>query len=605
MARGQKKNNNGNGRRLATPQSVDQVIWSICDIMRRGNCAGAMQYVPELTWILFLRILDEKETREQQEAEALGIPFRPSLEAPYRWRDWAAPPPQSNHKGTKTQSQEEGLVSPCFSCEKPPGWKRAELQNAAPGSLFSFVNTELLPHLKGLKNRPDATPRQKVISEIMTGVERVRIDTERNFLDVLDKVHQISIEAVDPTHMFTLSQVYEGLLLKMGEKANDGGQFFTPRQVIKAMVRVIDPKIGETVYDPGCGTGGFLAQSYEHIRDRLGNDATAEQLETLKQRTFFGREKENLIYPIALANLVLHGIDKPNLWHGNTLTGMEIYGGLFEGAPAVFDVVLTNPPFGGKEGKEAQTNFDYPTGATQVLFLQHVLRCLRHGGRCGIVLDEGLLFRTNEDAFVKTKRKLLDECDLWCIVSLPAGVFTAAGAGVKTNLLFFTRGQPTRKIWYYDLSDLKVRKKSPLTLAHFEEFFRLLPQRADSERSWTVDIEERKRRAAQEARSFKEQANAKANEAAQWNERLKELRRAARRDETAIAEAEARLAALTREARELANRAKEIEDAVYDLKAVNPHRKPDVDTRTPEELIAFIEAKGHEIAEALAALRRG
>jgi len=592
-----------NNKRLATPQSVDQVIWSICDIMRRGNCAGAMQYVPELTWILFLRILDEKETREQQEAEALGIPFRPSLEAPYRWRDWAAPPPRNNHKDSKAQSQEENLVSLCLGGEKPPGWKRAELQNAAPGSLFSFVNTELLPHLKGLKNRPDASPRQKVISEIMTGVERVRIDTERNFLDVLDKVHQLTTEAVDPTHVFTLSQVYEGLLLKMGEKANDGGQFFTPRQVIKAMVRVIDPKIGETVYDPGCGTGGFLAQSYEHLRDRLGNDATAEQLETLKQRTFWGREKENLIYPIALANLVLHGIDKPNLWHGNTLTGMEIYGGLFEGAPAAFDVVLTNPPFGGKEGKEAQTNFDYPTSATQVLFLQHVLRSLRHGGRCGIVLDEGLLFRTNEDAFVKTKRKLLDECDLWCIVSLPAGVFTAAGAGVKTNLLFFTKGRPTQKIWYYDLSDLKVRKKSPLTLAHFEEFFRLLPQRADSERSWTVDLDERKRRAAEEARPLKEQSAAKAQETAQWNERLKELKRAARRDDAAIAEAEAKLAELTREARDLANRAKEIEDAVYDLKAVNPHRKPDVDTRTPEELIAFIEAKGREIAEALAALR--
>jgi len=595
---------NPNHKRLATPQSVDQVIWSICDIMRRGNCAGAMQYVPELTWILFLRILDEKETREQQEAEALGIPFRPSLEAPYRWRDWAAPPPQANHKGINTSTPDESSGAFSQRAEKPLGWKRAELQNAAPGSLFSFVNTELLPHLKGLKNRPDATPRQKVISEIMTGVERVRIDTERNFLDVLDKVHELSTEAVDPTHVFTLSQVYEGLLLKMGEKANDGGQFFTPRQVIKAMVRVIDPKIGETVYDPGCGTGGFLAQSYEHIRDQLGHDATAEQLETLKQRTFWGREKENLIYPIALANLVLHGIDKPNLWHGNTLTGMEIYGGLFEGAPAAFDVVLTNPPFGGKEGKEAQTNFDYPTSATQVLFLQHVLRSLRDGGRCGIVLDEGLLFRTNEDAFVKTKRKLLDECDLWCIVSLPAGVFTAAGAGVKTNLLFFTKGQPTRKIWYYDLSDLKVRKKSPLTLAHFEEFFRLLPSRADSERSWTVDLDERKRRADEEARPLREQSAAKVQEAVQWNERLKELKKAVKRNDAALAEAESKLAALNREARELANRAKEIEDAVYDLKAVNPHRKPEVDTRTPEDLIAFIEVKGREVSDALSMLRQ-
>ena len=582
MARGRKQNNNANGKRLATQQSVDQAVKSICDIMRRGNCAGAMQYVPELTWILFLRILDEKEHREEQEAEALGVAFRPSLQAPYRWRDWGAPP----------ETLPAGQTN-----------KRHELQNAPQNAFFNFVNTDLLPHLKALKNRPGASPRQKVISEIMTGVERVRIDTERNFLDVLDKVQQLTVEAVDPTHVFTLSQVYEGLLLKMGEKGNDGGQFFTPRQVIKAMVQVINPRVDEMVYDPGCGTGGFLAQSFEHIAGTLSNDATAEQLETLKQRTFWGREKENLIYPIALANLVLHGIDKPNLWHGNTLTGRETYGGLFEHAPQTFDVILTNPPFGGKEGKEAQTSFDYKTGATQVLFLQHVIRSLRDGGRCGIVLDEGLLFRTNEDAFVKTKRKLLDDCDLWCVVSLPGGVFTAAGAGVKTNLLFFTKGRPTRKIWYYDLTDVKVRKKTPLTLKHFEDFLRLLPTRADSKLSWTVDMDERKCLAADEARPLKEQSTAKGQQAAQWNERLKDLKKAKPRDEKAIEEAEAKLAELTREARDLAAKAKEIEDAVYDLKAVNPHRKPDVDDRTPEELMDIIEAKGHEVAEALAVLR--
>jgi type I restriction enzyme M protein len=370
------------------------------------------------------------------------------------------------------------------------------------------------------------------------------------------------------------------------------------------MVQVINPTVEDTVYDPGCGTGGFLAQSFEHIKGNLGNDARAAQLETLKQRTFWGREKENLIYPIALANLVLHGIDKPSLWHGNTLTGRETYGGLFEGAPQAFDVILTNPPFGGKEGKEAQTNFDYKTNATQVLFLQHVIRSLREDGRCGIVLDEGLLFRTNQDAFTKTKRKLLDECDLWCVVSLPAGVFTAAGAGVKTNLLFFTKGKPTRKIWYYDLTDIKVRKKTPLTLKHFSDFMRLLPQRADSDLSWTVDMDERKRVAAEEARPLKDQSTDKGQQAAQWNERLKDLKKAKPRDDAAITEAEAKIKTLTREARDLAAKAKEIEDAVYDLKAVNPHRKPVVDTRTPEELMDIIEAKGREVADALAALRK-
>ena len=585
MAQGRKKNNNGNGngKRLATQLSVDQAVKSICDIMRRGNCAGAMQYVPELTWILFLRILDEKEHREEQEAEALGVPFRPSLEAPFRWRDWAAPP----------ESLPEGQAN-----------KRVELQNSPQNAFFNFVNTELLSHLKDLKNRPDASPRQKVISEIMTGIERVRIDTERNFWDVLDKVDQLTTEAVDPTHVFTLSQVYEGLLLKMGEKGNDGGQFFTPRQVIKVMVQVINPRVNDTVYDPGCGTGGFLAQSYEHMAGPNNEKVeTADQLETLKQRTFWGREKENLIYPIALANLVLHGIDKPNLWHGNTLTARETYGGLFEGAPQTFDVILTNPPFGGKEGKDAQTSFDYKTGATQVLFLQHVIRSLREGGRCGIVLDEGLLFRANEDAFVKTKRKLLDDCDLWCVVSLPGGVFTAAGAGVKTNLLFFTKGQPTRKIWYFDLSDLKIRKKIPLMLKHFEDFLRLLPTRGESELSWTVDMDERKRIATEEARPLKEQSTAKGQQAAQWSQRVADLKKAKPRDDKAIEEAEAKVKELTRESRDLAGKAKEIEDAVYDLKAVNPNKKPNVDDRTPEDLMNIIEEKGKEVAEALAMLR--
>jgi len=498
------------GKRLATPQSVDAAVKNICDIMRRSNCAGALQYVPELTWILFLRILDEREAREAERATAVGADFSPSLESPYRWNDWAA----------------------------PGGAKRRELQNGTLGAVLSFVNVELLRYLRGLRDKPSAAPRQKVISEIMSSVERTRIDTDRNFLDVLDRVHTISTEAVDPTHVFTLSQVYEGLLLKMGEKGNDGGQFFTPREVIRAMVRAIDPKVGETVYDPGCGTGGFLAQAYEHMAGPDHSKITSpDQLETLKHRTFFGREKDNTIYPIALANLVLHDIDEPHVWHGNTLTGQETYGGLFQDAPALFDVILMNPPFGGKEGKEAQTKFAYKTRATQVLFLQHVIDSLKPDGRCGIVLDEGVLFRTNETAFVQTKRKLLDECDLWCILSLPAGAFVNAGAGVKTNLLFFTKGRPTERVWYYDLSDVKVGKKLPLTLEKFEEFSNFLPARTDGEHSWTVER-------------------------------------------------------------------REIEARGYDLKAVNPHAKKDEDTRTPEELLDLIEAKGREVTDAIAALRK-
>lgn len=427
--------------------------------MRRSGRASALQYVPELTWMLFLRILDEREQQEEEEAKALGIPFRPSIEYPYRWRDWAS----------------------------ATGKKRFELQMGSLGGFMSFVNGELIPYLRSLKDKPGATPHQKVISEVFSSTERTYVDTERNLLDISDKINELSLSNVDEMHTFTLSQVYEGLPLKMGEKNNDGGQFFTTREIIRVMVKVIDSQIGETVYDPCCGTGGFLAQAYQHMKEKA---KTASDMEILKTRTFYGREKENLVYPIALANLVLHGIDEPHIWHGNTLTGLEFYGGLFQGAPDLLDVILTNPPFGGKEGKDAQTRFAYKTSSTQVLFLQHVIDSLKPGGRCGIVMDEGVLFRTNENAFVQTKRKLLNECDLWCIVSLPPKVFVNAGANSKTNLLFFTKGKPTEEIWYYDLSDINVTKKQPLTLQHFGDFFKLLPERGISERSWRVRVEE-------------------------------------------------------------------------------------------------------------------
>lgn len=448
-----------NSRKLTTPQSLNAFIKSICDIMRRSGRAGALQYVPELTWMLFLRILDEKEDKEIEHSKALGVSFTPSLKFPFRWQDWAS----------------------------PEGKKRKELQQGTLGGFMSFVNGELIPHLRALEKKTGANSRQKVISEVFSPVERTGIDTERNLLDILDKINQLSIEQVDDTHMFTLSQVYEGLLLNMGAKNNDGGQFFTPREVIRIMVKVINPKVGETIYDPCCGTGGFLAQSYVHMREKV---KTADDIEALKTRTFYGREKEGLAYPIALANLVLHEIDEPHIWHGNTLTGLEIYGGLFQGAPDLFDVVLTNPPFGGKEGKDARTHFAYKTSSTQVLFLQYVIDSLKDGGRCGIVMDEGVLFRTNEAAFLQTKRKLLNECNVYCIVSLPSKVFLNAGAASKTNLLFFAKGEPTKEIWYYDLSDINIAKKQPLTIQRFDEFFKLFPKREDSERSWKVSIED-------------------------------------------------------------------------------------------------------------------
>src|ERR1039458_2924703 len=560
-----------NGKRHASQQSLNGAVKSICDIMRRSNCAGALQYVPELTWMLFLRILDEQENHEAEEAEAMRLRFKSSIPKPYRWRDWAAPD------------------SPMRQDKNASVWK--------------FVHEDLLPKLKNLENQPGANARQKVISEIMSSVDRSRIDSEKNFLDVLDKVHEISSVTVDDTHVFTLSQVYEGLLLKMGEKGNDGGQFFTPREVIRAMVRVVNPKIKQTVYDPGCGTGGFLAQSYEYMKAQAGDTITGPQLETLKRRTFYGREKDNAVYPIALANLVLHGIDEPHIWHGNSLSGVASYDGLFQGAPDFFDVVLMNPPFGGKEGKEAQTPYEYKTGATQVLFLQNVLNHMRDTSKCGIVLDEGVLFRVDAEAFVKTKRKLLEECDVYCIVSLPGGVFTSAGAGVKTNLVFFTKGNETKKIWYYDLSDIKVGKKTPLTLKHFEEFFQSLPKRADSKQSWTMDFSARVQKSLEEARPHREKFIELSAKAKSLEDNFREQRKEKKLSPDKLAALEEKWKAVDREARESLAKAETIENAAFDLKAVNPNRVTKEDKRTPTQLLDFIAAKGVEADTALQSLR--
>ena len=632
MAR--KKTTDKQPKAIASTQSLSSFVKSICDVMRRSNCASALQYVPELTWILFLRILDAQEARTRDEAEAVGANFSPALRSPFRWQDWAAPySDKPDHPKTL-----EG---------KPFGWKRQELFAAGDGKLFDFINKELLPHLHSLDidartnlPNPAASRKQRIMGRTMTAVEKVRVDSEANLRDILDKVHQINIDHVDDQHFFTLSQVYEDLLLKMGEKNSDGGQFFTPREVIRAMVHTVNPQLGQTVYDPCCGTGGFLAIAYEHIARQMGQSATSTDIDKLKHDTFFGREKENLVFPIALANLVLHGIDQPNLWHGNSLTRRATYAALFDQAPKTFDVILTNPPFGGKEGKDAQKNFAYETGATQVLFVQDILGELAPQGTCAIVLDEGLLFRTNETAFVETKRKLVDECALWAIVSLPGGVFSTAGAGVKTNLLFFTKGKKTAKTWYYDLSYVKVGKKTPLTLAHFgfdthggvladaqlpailtadwhadeanagkpfPSYARMLQQRGkptgESRYSWTVDFAARRATARAAMQPLLDEAAHIKGAVVDLKEQLKRLKKAKAGDAKLVA-MNVKILEKDKAARDLETKAADIDAAVFDLKAVNPTAVVDVDTRTPEQIIANIEVQGRIVADALARLSK-
>jgi type I restriction enzyme M protein len=389
---------------------------------------------------------------------------------------------------------------------------------------------------------------------------------------------------------------------------------------------------------PAAAQVGFLAVAYEHIARNMGKSPAATEIDTLKHDTFFGREKENLVFPIALANLVLHGIDQPNLWHGNTLTKRATYSALFDKAPKIFDVILTNPPFGGKEGKDAQKNYAFATGSTQVLFVQDILGELAPEGRCAIVLDDGFLFRKDEDAFVETKRKLVDECDLWAIISLPGGCFSGAGAAVKTNLLFFTKGKKTSKIWYYDLTHVKVGKKSPMTLAHFgfgksgevlddadlpamlteawtedenstgefPSYARLLSARgtpaAESRYSWTVDFAARRNLAREQMKPYVSDAESAKAEVVSLKERLKAMKVSNPNDKR-IEALEEKVEENEKAAREAQSKADAIDAAVFDLKAVNPNAIVKIDTRTPEEVMQSIADQGTIVARALSTLQ--
>lgn len=468
---------------------MDKAVKSICDILRRDKAKGARLYVPELTWMFFLRYLDILEKENELMNKALNLPFKETIVSPYRWRDWAEP-------------FEKNLSKDDLIANKFPGWKRKELSEQPLGEYLKFINDDLFVYLKNLGEKPGATNKQKVIAEIFKNKEKTVLISETNIQDALDKIQALSEASISDRHMFPISQAYEGLLPMLGEKKNDGGQFFTPREIIRVIMNSVKPELGKTVYDPCCGTGGFLIEAYKYMMNQA---PTATQIEDLKKDVLWGREYADEAIPICLANMILHDIELPRIWHGNTLTGNITYGDLFEGAPNQFDYIFTNPPFGSKEGKDAQSHFAYKSGKAQILFLQHIITFLAENGTCGMVIDEGVLFHTKTATYKQLKRKLLSECNLWCIISLPQGVFVNAGAGVKTDILFFTKGQHTERIWYYDMTltdeftPRKVNKGNPLIYENFSDFFYRLnldpdnPERV-SERSWYLTIEEIKKR---------------------------------------------------------------------------------------------------------------
>lgn len=473
---------------ISSQSAMDRAVKSICDKLRRDKAKGAKAYVPELSWMLFLCYLDLKETENEKKFDAVGKKYTSIISEPYRWRDWAL-----NYDKKIPKSE---IIK-----KKLSGWKRCELDNKGIGKYLDFVNHDLFNYLINLGKSKSSLDIQKIISIMFKIKEKTVLRVEANLQDAIDDITKLSLKNINEKHLFPISQAYEGLLPDLGAKNSDGGQFFTPREVIKVIIKTINPKIGKTIFDPCCGTGGFFVEAYKHLSQKK---LQPSEIEFLKKKTFWGKEQEDEAILMLLANLLLHNIDSPKIWHGNTLTGTIDNNELFLNAPQTYDYIFTNPPFGSKEGKAAQARFPYKCGKAQILFIQEIIDNLKDGGECGMVIDEGVMFHSKTKAFLQTKKKLLNENDLHTIISLPPGVFVNANAASKTNLLFFKKGSPTKKIWYYDMSitedfiTRKVNKGNPLLFDHFDDFFKRFklsyndPKKI-SERSWYVDISDIKK----------------------------------------------------------------------------------------------------------------
>jgi len=427
-----------------TRKDIADEIWRACDIMRRDDgTSGVLEYMEQLSWMLFLKAFEDIENRYEAEASLTGKPYQRIIDGEYRWSSW-----------TKRRGED----------------------------IIDFVNTRLFPHLANLHG----TPEREKISAIFQEIRYNRMKSPYNLKDVIDIIDQIDFQNVEDTHV--VSQVYEDLLLRMGKEGGIAGEFYTPRPIVRFMVKMVKPKIGERVFDPFCGSGGFLAESYNYMKQ--SKELTLEDFEALQQRTFYGQEKKSLPYLLGTINLILHEISAPNIIRKNTLE--EDIRRIPEDQK--FEVILTNPPFGGKEGRHIQRNFPVPSQATELLALQYVMKKLKRGGRCGIVVPEGVLFRG--EAFALVKKDLLENYNLHTIISLPAGVFanvTASGQGPKTNLLFFDHTGPTREIWYYELTPppgTKYTKVNPIKDEDLEEAYEKRQRRGVSENSWIVPVNE-------------------------------------------------------------------------------------------------------------------
>lgn len=410
--------------------------------------ANELDYVEQISWVLFLKYLHDRESERRDIAELNGEAYTPIITGDFRWDRWAAP-------------MKDGAF---------------DHDSARIGDdLIAFVDNELFPYLASFRQSAEnARTIEYKIGEIFTEL-RNKFRSGYILRDVLEILDGLSFNTQDQRH--ELSELYETRIRRMGNAGRNGGEYYTPRPLIRAMIAVTDPKIGETIYDGAVGSAGFLCEAYNHLRR---DDLSATERETLQNGTFFGQEKKSLAYIIGIMNMVLHGIEAPAILHTNSLNEkvMDIQ------EKDRHDIVLANPPFGGGERREVQQNFPIPTGETAYLFLQHFIRKLKAGGRGAVVIKNTFLSNT-DNASVALRRELLESCTLHTVLDCPQGTFQ--GAGVKTVVLFFEKGAPTRDIWFYQLDPGRsLGKTSPLNDDDLAEFVELQKTFADSPQSWRI-----------------------------------------------------------------------------------------------------------------------
>lgn len=428
-------------------KNIDDILW------KEAGCSNELDYVEQTSWILFLKYLDDLEDARSDEMELQGKEYNRIIKEEYRWNSWACPKTDKgeiDHKNTLTGDD-----------------------------LADFVNLKLFPYLKNFKATA-ATPDtlEYKIGEIFSELKN-KIVSGYNMREILNYADELHFQTSSDKH--EMSHLYESKIHKMGNAGRNGGEYYTPRPLIRTIVKVVNPKIGDTIYDGACGSAGFLCEAFAYLNEKA---KTVEDKQILQKSTFYGKEKKGLAYIIGIMNMIFHGVEAPNIMHTNTLAEdiLQIQ------QKDRKDIILANPPFGGKERSEIQQNFPIKTGETAYLFMEHFIKMLKAGGKAGIVIKN--TFLSNPDnASVELRRELLENCNLHTILDCPSGVFT--GAGVKTVVLFFDKGKPTEKIWYYQLNlDRNLGKTNPLNENDLADFVELQKTFAESQNSWIVDVKD-------------------------------------------------------------------------------------------------------------------